>query len=254
MGSAALLCAGCRMERPRPRPRVPCGPLQCLVVGDPSFAGPVLVFLHGYGLDPGVVPDLPYFPTLARGATVVMPRGRSIADPERPPHAGPTWFDIPQPLHNLRHRAPPGVRAAQLSISAVLDHITSAHRVPPSRLVIGGISQGAALALETVLADPRPLAGVVSLSAPLMDERSVRERASARAGLPVFMAHGRVDILAPFSFATELAGGLRDGGVAVEWAPHERGHDVPLEIAARARGFIERVTGPRTAPSPLPRP
>ncbi len=64
--------------------------------------------------------------------------------------------------------------------------------IPPERVVVGGFSQGGAVAL-TMLRSPLRLAGIMGLSAYLLlhDEKPLVSEANA--ATPVLMCHGDVD-------------------------------------------------------------
>jgi len=76
----------------------------------------------------------------------------------------PAWFDI-ESLENLEEETDiEGVRA---SAELVYKHIDMERRagIPSNKIIVGGFSQGAALALYCALHYPEPLAGCIALSA-----------------------------------------------------------------------------------------
>ncbi|KAM6503771.1 Phospholipase/carboxylesterase [Amanita muscaria] len=79
---------------------------------------------------------------------------------------------------------------------AVDDIIQSEQKagIPPHRIIIGGLSQGGALAILTGLTTAEPLAGVFLLSAYLPLRRKVPDVATKLAAhLPLFWGHGKCD-------------------------------------------------------------
>ena len=104
--------------------------------------------------------------------------------------------------------------------------------VPPERIVVGGFSQGGVVALETFLAFPRRLAGVVALSTYLHEaERAASRCELANGGGPVFMAHGGGDAMIPVTRAAQGRTVLEELGYAVRWHQYPMGHEIcPQEL------------------------
>lgn len=74
----------------------------------------------------------------------------------------PSWFD----LKSLEARGPEdeaGIKKASESIQSMID-AEEREGIPANRIVLGGFSQGGALALYTALTYKKPLAGVIGLS------------------------------------------------------------------------------------------
>lgn len=74
----------------------------------------------------------------------------------------------------------------------------------PSRIVLGGFSQGAAMSLLTGLTGNRKLAGIAVLSGWLPMRNKFKTIASPHAsGTPVFWGHGSIDPLVRFQFCKD---------------------------------------------------
>lgn len=74
----------------------------------------------------------------------------------------PSWFD----LRSLDANGPEdenGIKRATTAIHSLIDNEVK-EGIPSNRIVIGGFSQGGALALYSALTYNKPLAGVVALS------------------------------------------------------------------------------------------
>jgi lysophospholipase II len=77
--------------------------------------------------------------------------------------AMPAWFD----LSTLNEDAPENeseILRAVDNVHALLDEELAKTRLPPKKLLLGGFSQGGALALYAALTYHRPLAGILILS------------------------------------------------------------------------------------------
>jgi predicted esterase len=90
--------------------------------------------------------------------------------------------------------------------------------IPANRIVLGGFSQGGAMALLTGLTSKAKLAGVVSLSAWLpLDTKfpSLVQESDVNHDTPVFMAHGSVDTVVPTQFGQMSYESLKKQNFAV---------------------------------------
>jgi lysophospholipase-1 len=89
--------------------------------------------------------------------------------------------------------------------------------IPPNRIVIGGFSQGGAMALLSGLSHPWQLGGIVGLSCWLLFSSKFSETyREENRGVPVFMGHGTADPLVPLSLAKESKGMLVAAGFNVK--------------------------------------
>lgn len=198
-------------------------------------AGPLVVLLHGFGA-PGS--DLvPLWRELS------PPPGTRFAFPEAPLELelgleeSRAWWMIDMlkleaalsrgELRDLTRDVPDGLAEARALVIDMLDALERELGVEGSRVVLGGFSQGAMLALDVALRSERPLAGLVLLSGTLLAEEEWLPLMPKRAGLPVLQSHGRLDPLLPFSIAERLRDELARAGLAVKFLPFNGGHEIP---------------------------
>lgn len=205
-----------------------------------------VVFLHGLGADghdfESIVPHL--VRGLRSSTRFVFPHA-----PRRPVslnqgHVMPAWFDIgPHDLVRGEASDLPGVRAAADRVRALVDREV-ARGVPSRHVVVGGFSQGGALAAYVALRHPQPLGGLVALSTFLPNNAPLEAEAGpANRGIPAFVAHGTRDAVVSPHLGRSLRDRLASVGCAVEWHEYPMGHEVCLEQIADwsrwlgARGF-----------------
>jgi phospholipase/carboxylesterase len=127
--------------------------------------------------------------------------------------------------HGLGREMPPGMSEAREAVVAMLDELEALTR--PSKVVLGGFSQGSMLACDVALRTERPLGGVVVLSGTLVAAEEWGPLAAHRRALPVFQSHGTADPLLSFAQAEALRDLLRKGGADVTWVPFRGGHEIP---------------------------
>ena len=103
------------------------------------------------------------------------------------------------------------------------------------RIVVAGFSQGGAVAYQLALSDPRPLAGLLVLSAYFPTARTIRLHDANRA-LPILVCHGSLDPVVPEELGHQAHQTLLAMGYAAGYKTYPIGHNVsPEEIADVSR-------------------
>jgi len=150
------------------------------------------------------------------------------------------WYDIS--AADLHSRADlTGVRKSRAQVDALLAREV-ARGIKARRIILAGFSQGGAIALYTGLRQPERLAGIVALSAYLIDAPSlISEAAPANRDVPIFMAHGTFDPVVRFAWGESSMQALHAGGWPVRWHTYPMEHSaVPEELAAIG-AFMNKV-------------
>ncbi|HET7542540.1 MAG TPA: hypothetical protein VFK05_21870 [Polyangiaceae bacterium] len=213
--------------------------------------GPVVVLLHGYGA-PGT--DLvPLWRELA------VAREVRFVFPEAPldlGFGGRAWWPIDMArlqdryseaaVEQLIAEVPPGIDAARAALLELLATLERDFAAPPEQTLIGGFSQGAMLATDTVLRTTRAFGGLALLSGTLISHDEWLPLMSARRGLPVLQSHGRADPVLPFALAERLRDELVSAGLPVEFVAFNGGHGIPGGVLEGLTRAIRRLT-PGTA-------
>jgi phospholipase/carboxylesterase len=196
-----------------------------------------VIWLHGLGADghdfealipelrlpPGtawrfVFPHAPYRPVTINGGYVMR-----------------AWYDIAMTEHGFEQNADHIRESEKILQRLTADEIRQG--TPAARIVLGGFSQGGAIALHAGLRYPERLAGILSLSAPVpFTGQLMAEVHPANASVPIFMAHGTDDRMVPFALGEQTRRLLEARGLSLEWHAYRMGHTVtPDEIRDIAR-------------------
>jgi phospholipase/carboxylesterase len=106
--------------------------------------------------------------------------------------------------------------------------------------VLAGFSQGGAIAAYVALRYPQTLAGLMVLSGYLLfPERLASDISPANAATPVFVAHGSMDPMVPFSMGRDLSARLQALQLPLSWHEYPMPHSVSqqelLDIGAWLR-------------------
>ena len=156
----------------------------------------------------------------------------------------PSWYDIT----SLDDRANQPCTGIEESKAMVDDLITAevAAGLSLDRIVVGGFSQGGALALYAGLQYPGRLAGVCCMSGYLAKAEAF-VLAPEAAKTPVRHFHGAQDPTVRVEWARESARRLRELGVAsYELKEYEMGHSASMEEIADVQAWLEEVLPPVT--------
>ena len=200
-----------------------------------------IIWLHGLGADghdfEPIVPELSLPPATA--VRFVFPHAPVQAVTINGGARMRAWYDIG---HDGRQDAA-GIRASQSRVEALIAR-ERGRGVAAHRIVLAGFSQGGAIALQTGLRHPDPLAGVLALSTylPLADTLEKEASAAAR-DVPIFMAHGVEDPLIPLARAAQSRDRLSALGYRVEWHEYPMPHSVCAEEIRDIGVWLQRTLG-----------
>jgi phospholipase/carboxylesterase len=218
--------------------RLELGGLSVLLGGgtdrDGGGDGPLVVLLHGFGAPGDDLAPL--------WRVIDAPAGTRWAFPAAPlalegmGFGGRAWWmiDIERHLTAMQRgddaprETPAGLDEAREKVTAMLDELE--RLVRPSKVVLGGFSQGAMVSCDVALRTDRPLAGVALLSGTLAAENEWAPRVAGRRALPFFQSHGTTDAMLPYARAEKLRDLLRGGGVDVTWISFRGGHEIPATV------------------------
>jgi phospholipase/carboxylesterase len=211
--------------------------------------GPLVVLFHGFGA-PG--DDL-----VALHRVLDVPREVRFAFPHAPLSlAGPygmgdarAWWHIDMialeealasgSIRDLSRDEPVGLDLARAHAVDVLDALRA--ELAPSRVVLGGFSQGAMLATDVALRTEQKLDALALLSGTLLAEDVWLPKMVTRRGLPALVSHGTHDPILPFALAERLAAELTKAGIAVDFVKFRGQHEIPPIVLERLGALITKV-------------
>ncbi len=234
------------------------GRLKCRLISDladgekPAL---VVVLSHGYGasgtdLLPIGQELLDQFPDLHSQVQFVFPEAPLSLDDQGIP-GGRAWWPIDLmrlqvaaatgQFRQLQRDRSEGMIESRNRLIETLRVLSERWGLRLSHFVIGGFSQGAMLSVDTSLALPENVAGVVAMSGSLLNETEWLERAPQHRGLRVLQSHGTADPLLPFDAAENLRDLLTSAGAVVEFIPFQGGHQIPFEVFDRVGEFLSSL-------------
>lgn len=150
------------------------------------------------------------------------------------------WYDVLGAQIDRREDEA-GLRESMREVQALIDR-ERARGVAANRIVLGGFSQGCAMALLAGLRYPERLAGLVCMSGYLpLAGSTAAERHDANALVPIFMAHGRRDGVIPLDRATAARDALAKLGYSVQWHEYPMEHSVCTEEVQALNAWLLKV-------------
>jgi phospholipase/carboxylesterase len=198
-----------------------------------------VIWLHGLGADghdfEPIVPEL----RLKQAVRFVFPHA-----PEQPVTINQgmrmrAWYDIFQ--FGGGREDDKGIRASQALIEKMISEEVK-RGISENKIVLAGFSQGGAIALQTALRYPKPLAGVMALSTYLPLAATLpAERAAANAEVPILMAHGSYDDIIPIQRARDSRSFLEKLGYRIEWHDYPMPHSVCGEEVRDISAFLAKL-------------
>ncbi|KAL7524325.1 hypothetical protein ACHAWF_000900 [Thalassiosira exigua] len=161
----------------------------------------------------------------------------------------PGWFDLfDWPIGISARDDRDGKLAAAQQIESTVEKLEREMGIPASRIVVGGFSQGGAVALLTAYhrrtKGKEPFAGCVCLSGWLTMKDELAVTPEVAKGTPLFWGHGQWDDKVLFEQQAHGVEKLRSLGVDVTDSSYPVGHSShPKEVEAMAE-FIESALTP----------
>ncbi len=194
----------------------------------------MLILHHGRGADEHDLLAL---------AEVLDPRHRLHVLTPRAPltlagSPGYHWYLVPR----VGTPDPDTFDSAWESLAAFHDQAWERTGIDPARTVLGGFSMGSVMSYALGLDGRRPRpAGLLAFSGFLPTVADWTPDLPGRRGLPVLIAHGRLDQVIDVRFARDAQERLTAGGLAVEYHESDAGHHIdPRELPA-ASAWLERT-------------
>ena len=119
----------------------------------------------------------------------------------------PSWFDI-KTLDIGGAEDEEGIKRAAVGVHGMINSEIKSG-IPASRIILGGFSQGGALALYSALTYPEPLAGVIGLSCWMPLHKQFPAARKCPESVPIFLAHGDSDPIVAYKFGQLSANMLK---------------------------------------------
>lgn len=197
-----------------------------------------LIFLHGLG-DTGHGWASAIGAIRAPYVKVICPTAPTMPVSLNAGFRMPSWFD----LKTLEANGPEdedGIKRATELIHKMIDDEVK-EGIAPNRIVLGGFSQGGALALYSALIYPKPLAGVMALSCWLPLHKTF-PAAALNKDFPIIQCHGDCDPIVQYKWGQMTASYLKSFAKSTEFKTYrEMMHSSCEEEMRDLKAFLDKV-------------
>ncbi|WP_372985678.1 alpha/beta hydrolase [Marinobacter sp.] len=201
-----------------------------------------VIWLHGLGasghdFEP-VVPELAF--AREQAVRFIFPHAPELPVTVNGGMVMPAWYDI-LAMDIDRKVDAPQLKASADAVAQLIEQELE-KGIPSENILIGGFSQGGAVAYELALSYPQKLGGLFLLSTYFATADSIR-LAEANRNIPVFVGHGTYDPVVPESLGRAAAGKLEELGFKPEYRSYPMEHSLCLEEVRDLDRFFSRCLG-----------
>jgi phospholipase/carboxylesterase len=153
------------------------------------------------------------------------------------------WYAVPRvgyPDHDTFH-------ASYRTLAAFHDELWESTGLSADRTVLGGFSMGSVMSYSLGLGPDRPVpAGILAFSGFVPVVEGWQADLAGRAGLPVFIAHGRRDPVIEVAFAHRARDLLQAGGLDVDYHESDVAHQIDTADLASASTWLAATLAGRS--------
>lgn len=150
-----------------------------------------------------------------------------------PSAPGKSWYHYPFGV------ASPDLETSQKQLTSIIKQLVNAG-IAKSDIIVGGFSQGATMALNTLLVDAEangPFGGIIALSPRCLWEKSFIDKVEKWES-PLFISHGREDEILPFETTDLLAKSFEKRSSQLTWQPFAGGHEIDIDTILGLRNWL----------------
>lgn len=150
------------------------------------------------------------------------------------------WYDL-RDVNRQLQQDETSIRESSAAVRVLIGR-EAERGIPSGCIVLGGFSQGGAMALLTGTRLAKPLAGIVALSCyPLLARSFDSERQAPNQDTPIFLAHGLRDPVIDYSIGANMRDRLQASGYAIDWHSYPMGHELSAAELMDIARFVRRA-------------
>ncbi|QUJ70087.1 carboxylesterase (plasmid) [Photobacterium sp. GJ3] len=199
-----------------------------------------VIWLHGLGSNghdfEAILPEL----NLPANAPVrfIFPHAPSMPVTVNGGMVMPAWYDILE-MGIGRKLDKEQLLESSEKISGLIDR-ERARGIASDRIVLAGFSQGGAVAYQTALTYPHPLAGLLALSTYFPTAKGIKTAAANRQ-IPIEVMHGSYDPVVLPSLGKAAVEDLEDLGYAPQWRVYPMEHQVCMQQVKEIAAWLKHI-------------
>jgi len=198
-----------------------------------------VIFLHGLGASGddfiSFSPELEKLTNLP--LRFILPTAEDIPVTVNNGYQMPAWYDIFS-LDKDAEIDQVGIEKSLRQVAALIEK-EKAKGMPAEKIIVGGFSQGAVIALNTLVSYPQRLAGIIALSGYLTASAEQGQAANRRT--PVFLGHGISDEMVPCAAGEQAYTSLKAANYPATWHAYRMGHSVCRAELVDLAGWLKPI-------------
>ncbi|XP_050520357.1 acyl-protein thioesterase 2-like isoform X2 [Daktulosphaira vitifoliae] len=199
-----------------------------------------IIFLHGLG-ENGENWSITLSKLVKPNVKIICPNSTKIPLSLNKGFLTAAWFD----LHHLDEHIPEDetsiVRAMDY-LHGIIDDELAASKIPANKIILGGFSQGGALALYSSLFYPKRLGGILIMSSWVPLHKTIHGEASNNTNIPILHCHGTDDPIIPYKWGKITADIMNEMNPKYNFVSYEGlKHHTNEEELQEVKNFINKV-------------
>lgn len=203
---------------------------------DSTLSYPMIILLHGFGASMRDLAGL--CPTInSEGYIYICPNAPLTVEIG----SGITGYAWTPPRDE---RETEDLEQAVEQLSVLVDEVTTAYKIEPGRVALGGFSQGGMMTYRYGLPNPERFKALVVLSGVAPDMDLLREMLPEDRSQPVFVAHGTSDNMIGVAEARTSRGFLEAEGYSPVYKEYGMGHEITQDVLDDLVPWIQEVLPP----------
>ncbi|KAJ1999442.1 hypothetical protein GGI04_004570 [Coemansia thaxteri] len=153
----------------------------------------------------------------------------------------PSWYDIQSLNRIASNEDEDGMNRSMRSVNELIRAEVDSG-IPANRIVLGGFSQGGAMALFTGLQSEYRLGGIAVLSGYLpIRDRIMKRATDASKSVPIFQAHGSADETVLYQYGEMTSKMLQEVGYSVDFRTYNHmGHSTCEDELLHLQLFLKQ--------------
>lgn len=213
--------------------------LPAVIIEPSQPARASVIWLHGLGANghdfEPIVPELNLPPEAA--IRFIFPHAPKMPVTVNGGQLMPAWYDILE-LTIERKLDVQQLEASAQAVAKLIDRELE-RGIPSDHIVLAGFSQGGAVAYQTALTYPKPLAGLLVMSSYFATADSIQVN-SVNQQLPIVIFHGLQDGVVPESLGKKAQYRLQMMGYTPEYFTYALEHSVNAAEVRDLAGFLKK--------------
>ena len=124
---------------------------------------------------------------------------------------------------------PESMLDSENKLMGMIQELIESYGIKSPNVILGGFSQGAMMSALVGLANPKIFKGVFMLSGMLLGESYLASKMQANNSQAVFISHGNLDSLVPFTHCKKTIAFLEEYDYKPEFHEYSMGHELSME-------------------------